>query len=112
MDFATGRKVAGVLIETAYVNDGMAHAVIGTGINVNQSASGLPSVPPNVPQPTSLREYLGRAVDRSELLIALGQVWSELLDSTYHASHDIYHEWRNLLYTLGQAVTRTNARNA
>ena len=103
IDFATGRKVAGVLIETAYQRDAMAHAVVGIGINVNQGAHSLPTVLPSSPQPTSLLEYLGRPVDRSDILIALGQVWSELLDPD-QASHNIYHEWRNLLYTLGQPV--------
>lgn len=104
LDFASGRKVAGILIETAFQREAMAHAVVGMGINVNQSAGSLPAVPPSAPHPTSLREYLGRPVDRSDLLIALSQIWGELIGPN-QAGHDIYHEWRNLLYTLGQPVT-------
>jgi BirA family transcriptional regulator, biotin operon repressor / biotin---[acetyl-CoA-carboxylase] ligase len=103
-DLAAGRKVAGILIETSYRNNAMEYAVIGTGINVNQSMQMLPKVPASAPLPTSLLAYVGRAIDRSDLLIALAQVWNELL-GPMQADHDIYHEWRSLLYTLGQPVT-------
>lgn len=103
-DLAGGRKVAGILIETSYRNNAMQYAVVGVGINVNQDQAALPSVPPTAPQPTSLLAYIGRPIDRSDLLIALGQVWNELLGPK-QADHNIYQEWRSLLYTLGQAVT-------
>ena len=104
LDLASGRKVAGVLIETSFRRDTMEHAVIGMGINVNQTLNQLPVVPPQMPKPTSLHEYVGRTIDRTALLVALCKVWSELLDAR-EGSHDIYHEWRNVLYTLGQPVT-------
>jgi BirA family biotin operon repressor/biotin-[acetyl-CoA-carboxylase] ligase len=103
-DLASGRKVAGILIETSYRNNEMEYAVVGIGINVNQAPQALPNVPPGAPTPTSLLAYVGRPVDRSDLLIALGQVWSELLGPE-RAGHDVYQEWRSLLYTLGQPVT-------
>jgi BirA family biotin operon repressor/biotin-[acetyl-CoA-carboxylase] ligase len=103
-DLAHGRKVAGILIETSYRNNAMQYAVVGIGINVNQELASLPIVPPSTPQPTSLLAYVGRHIDRSDLLIALGQVWNELLGPK-RADHNIYQEWRKLLYTLGQPVT-------
>jgi BirA family transcriptional regulator, biotin operon repressor / biotin---[acetyl-CoA-carboxylase] ligase len=103
-DLATGRKVAGVLIETAYHQSAMHYAVVGIGINVNQETHSLPNVPPGAPQPASLLTYVGRQIDRSDLLIALAQVWNELLGPK-QADHNIYQEWRTLLYTLGQPVT-------
>ncbi len=103
-DLAHGRKVAGILIETSYRDNAMQCAVVGVGINVNQDAAGLPVVPPTAPQPASLLTYVGRHIDRSDLLIALGQVWNELLGPK-RADHDIYQEWRRLLYTLGQPVS-------
>lgn len=103
-DFASGRKVAGILIETSYRNDAMECAIVGIGINVNQAANALPDVPSTVPQPASLRTYIGRPIDRSDLLIALGQVWNELLGPK-RGDHNVYQEWRRLLYTLGQPVT-------
>jgi BirA family biotin operon repressor/biotin-[acetyl-CoA-carboxylase] ligase len=103
-DLAAGRKVAGILIETSYRDNEMEFAVVGIGINVNQDQQLLPKVPAAAPLPTSLLAYVGRAINRSDLLIALGQVWNELLGPK-RADHDIYQEWRSLLYTLGQPVT-------
>lgn len=103
-NLAQARKVGGILIETCYVQDRIEYAVVGLGINVNQTEDGLPAVPAGTPPPTSLRLAVGRTLDRTTLLIALCKAWEELLSS--HASlHDIYHEWRNLLLTLGQPVT-------
>lgn len=103
-DLATGRKVAGILIETSYRDNVMQHAVVGIGINVNQDPGALPKVAPGAPLPTSLLSYVGRPIDRSDLLIALGQVWNELLGPK-KTEHHIFQEWRRLLYTLGQPVT-------
>lgn len=102
-DLVSGRKVAGILIETSYRNNAIEYAVVGIGINVNQSTQLLPKVPVSSPLPTSLLAYVGRPIDRSDLLIALAQVWNELLGPK-QADHDIYQEWRSLLYTLGQPV--------
>ena len=103
-DLAAGRKVAGILIETSYRDNVMECAVVGIGINTNQPLQLLPKVPPTSPQPTSLLVHVGRQINRSDLLIALGQVWNELLGPK-RADHNIYQEWRSLLYTLGQSVT-------
>ena len=103
-DLRGGRKVAGILIESSFRRDQFEYAIVGMGINVNQLARDLPSVPPEAPAPTSLRLHLGRPLDRSDLLVALCQVWAELL-GPQRAEHDIELEWRNLLYTLGQPVT-------
>lgn len=103
-DLATGRKVAGILIETSYRNNAMQYAVVGIGLNVNQEQGALPNVPANAPPPASLLSYVGRPIDRSDLLIALGKVWNELLGPK-KADHNIFQEWRQLLYTLGQPVT-------
>lgn len=105
-DLAHAAKVGGILIETSYVQDQVEYAVIGIGINVNQAQDALPVVAPNAPPPTSLRLALGRTLDRASLLIALCQAWEELV-APHASTHDIYHEWRNLLLTLGQPVTVT-----
>lgn len=110
-DLAGGRKVAGVLIETAFRQQVMQFAVIGIGINVNQEQAALPAVPASMPSPTSLRLQLGRLVERTDLLIALGQAWEELIGPKL-AEHDIFHEWRDLLYTLGQPVVAHRYANS
>jgi BirA family biotin operon repressor/biotin-[acetyl-CoA-carboxylase] ligase len=47
---------------------------------------------------------VGRTIDRTSLLIALCRAWEELV-TPQDSPHDIHHEWRNLLLTLGQPVT-------
>ncbi len=98
------KKVGGILIETSYVQEQVEYAIVGIGINVNQTQESLPQVPPNVPPPTSLRLAVGRTIDRTSLLIALCRAWEELV-TPQDSPHDIHHEWRNLLLTLGQPVT-------
>ncbi len=103
-DLAHARKVGGILIETSFVRDQVDYAIVGIGINVNQAADALPNVPASAPPPTSLRLEMGRMLDRTALLVALCQAWEELV-APQAATHDIYHEWRSLLLTLGQPVT-------
>jgi len=63
---ADGRKVAGVLVETALEGGQLAEAVIGMGINVNADASALPAEV--AATATSLRALGGVTVDRVSLL--------------------------------------------
>lgn len=103
-DLAGARKVGGILIESSFLRDQVDFALVGMGINVNQDGAGLPVVPADAPPPTSLRIVVGRTIDRTALLIALCQAWEEVV-SPDASPHDIYHEWRNLLLTLGQPIT-------
>ncbi|HRW48734.1 MAG TPA: biotin--[acetyl-CoA-carboxylase] ligase [Caldilinea sp.] len=103
-DLAGARKTGGILIESSFLRDQVDFALVGIGINVNQDAATLPVVPAAAPPPTSLRVVVGRTIDRTALLIALCRAWEELV-SPDASPHDIYHEWRNLLLTLGQPVT-------
>lgn len=66
---ADGAKVAGLLLETAIVGDRLAHAVLGTGINVNWARAEMPAEIRG--GATSLREVAGREVDRVALLARL-----------------------------------------
>ena len=63
---AEGLKVAGLLLETALVNDAVAHAVIGMGINANWARAEMPDEIRETA--TSLRELSRRDVDRVALL--------------------------------------------
>ena len=103
-DLASARKTGGILIESSFLRDQVDFALVGIGINVNQDVATLPVVPADAPPPTSLRVVVGRTIDRTALLIALCRAWEELV-SPDASPHDIYHEWRNLLLTLGQPVT-------
>lgn len=62
----SGRKIAGVLIETGQI-DGRAWAVIGVGVNVNQTNFDGDYLLP----PTSLALECGRDADRQEVFSAL-----------------------------------------
>ena len=103
-DPAGARKVGGILIESSFLRDRVDFALVGIGINANQDAAALPAVAADAALPTSLRIVVGRTIDRTALFIALCRAWEELV-SPDASSHDIYHEWRNLLLTLGQQVT-------
>ena len=96
-------KVAGILIEAVYEGDRMAHAVIGIGINANQSQEQLPPVYAGAPEPASLRVFLQSGVDRTELLIILCQALAANLDIS-DTSDRVFQEWRSLMTTLNRQV--------
>jgi BirA family biotin operon repressor/biotin-[acetyl-CoA-carboxylase] ligase len=101
-------KVGGVLVENSIVDGQVEHAIVGTGINVNQSRRDLASLP----GATSLRAELGRMVDRTDLaralLRALDERYTFIRDQQYDA---ILAEWRGRLVTIGKWVSlRTGNR--
>ena len=61
-----GRKVAGLLVETALEGEKLVEAVIGIGINVNWLSSDMP--PEIAERATSLLALGGEPIDRVELL--------------------------------------------
>jgi len=66
---ADGRKLGGLLVETAIDGDALASAVIGIGINVNWRVADMPAE--LSPTATSLSELAGVEVDRAALLSRL-----------------------------------------
>ncbi|HEX3619682.1 MAG TPA: biotin--[acetyl-CoA-carboxylase] ligase [Candidatus Udaeobacter sp.] len=73
----SGRKVAGVLVEMRAQEKAPHLAVVGIGINVNQSLEDFP--PELQSRAVSLGMALGRPVDRRQLAVAL----LRYLDKTY-----------------------------
>jgi BirA family biotin operon repressor/biotin-[acetyl-CoA-carboxylase] ligase len=66
----SGRKIAGVLLELAGDPSSVCQVAIGIGINANM----LPGASAAIDQPwTSLREQLGRMMDRTDLALLLGR---------------------------------------
>jgi BirA family transcriptional regulator, biotin operon repressor / biotin---[acetyl-CoA-carboxylase] ligase len=61
-----GRKLAGLLVETAVEDDRLAEAVIGIGINVNWPVADMPAEVRD--RATSLLELAGSPIDRVALL--------------------------------------------
>jgi len=63
------RKVAGILTEAASEANRMRHVIVGIGLNVNSHRSDFPTA--LAARVTSLRQTLGRSVDREGLLARL-----------------------------------------
>lgn len=61
-----GKKLCGTLIETTYKGGKIQNAVIGTGINVNESV-----FPTDLPNPTSISKIVGNDVDLDEVAAAI-----------------------------------------
>lgn len=59
------RKLVGILIEHFYSGAQLRRTLIGIGININQTA-----FDPSLPNPVSMRQILGRKLDREEVLSA------------------------------------------
>ena len=104
-DIYVGRcKIAGVLVELDYEGSRVEQAIIGIGLNVNQS-----SFPQMDKLPTSMRNILGRCVDKDKLL-------AHLLDSFLHyydrlrieGGTGLHNEYKRLLLGLGEMRSYTD----
>jgi BirA family biotin operon repressor/biotin-[acetyl-CoA-carboxylase] ligase len=94
------RKLGGILLEGVVVEERLAAAVVGVGLNVNIPAAGLPDTP--LPA-TSLLLELGRPVPRRPLLVAL----LARLEAYYEAAiagQSPQPAWNALLVTNGRPV--------
>ncbi len=100
----TAGKVAGILVEGVFQQGELLYAILGIGINVNQTHDTLPPAQPGAPVPTSLRLFADQEFDRTALLIALCQTLSAWLNPDQPAQA-LFTEWRSRLWTLGQMVT-------
>ena len=91
------RKVAGVLAETLW-NGQELLAVVGVGVNVNNTDEELNSLPSPA---TSLKRAAGRAIDRGELL----QAWVRRIDQRLpQPAADLSRAWEARLWGRGQRL--------
>ena len=102
-----GRKIAGILLELTGDPADICSVAIGVGINVNMRKAEA------IDQPwTSLRESLGKLVDRNALLAALeselARVLSRHREQGFSASLE---EWESLHLWQGKQVTLSTAAN-
>ncbi len=95
----TGRKLCGILTESAAVTQGQSALIVGIGINVNQSPTDFP--PELRDTATSARLEAGKSVSRLELLAALLEEFEQVLNQEELA---IFQEWKHLCSTLGNLV--------
>lgn len=98
------KKVSGILIENQLQGAHLSHAVIGFGINVNQTAQELPRVASGALLPTSLFTFTGEHLNRSVLLIELARQWEQLLQQDQNAENAVYEQWRTAQWMLGEKV--------
>jgi BirA family biotin operon repressor/biotin-[acetyl-CoA-carboxylase] ligase len=95
-----GHKLGGILLERVE-HDGSAAAVVGIGINCDQTPVELP-----VPEATSLTQVTGAPVDRSALLAALVEELAARYES-WQAGADLRPAYLELCRTPGQDVQVT-----
>ncbi len=96
----SGRKAAGILVESAWLGSRLQSVVIGVGVNVASS-----SVPPTeelIFPATSVEDQLGRPVERPELLRGILEgmfAWRQRLGSP-----EFYQAWAEHLAFQGEWV--------
>ncbi|WP_182022018.1 biotin--[acetyl-CoA-carboxylase] ligase [Haloquadratum walsbyi] len=96
-----GRKIAGILTETAGEADQVSWLIVGIGLNANVDSTALP------PEATSLQSVIG-AVDRRALLQRLLNSFAELTNPI--DLDNIIDAWRTHSTTLNQRVRITTPR--
>jgi BirA family transcriptional regulator, biotin operon repressor / biotin---[acetyl-CoA-carboxylase] ligase len=102
-----GKKVAGVLIETATTQDGEDVALIGVGLNVNIDVGAYPEIAGIA---TSIKETLGHEVPREELLALFCNHFEALWEQAKAGdSSAAFEAWKSRLVTLGAEVTATGS---
>lgn len=95
-----GRKVAGILIESALRGDAVDYCLLGIGINVNLDTTSIPEIASFA---TSLSQELGREVS----LLGLLRTLMGTLERYYlmvRGGGDVLDAWRQRLETMGQWI--------
>jgi BirA family biotin operon repressor/biotin-[acetyl-CoA-carboxylase] ligase len=102
-----GRKVAGVRAETTSRGDAVDHVVLGVGVNLNVTHEALGTGLGEMARfATSLREALGRAVDRNAFAGRfLTRLEQRLGQYQQKGESAILAEWRKLDVLTGRRVT-------
>jgi BirA family biotin operon repressor/biotin-[acetyl-CoA-carboxylase] ligase len=99
-----GRKVAGVLIETAESQEGEPVALVGVGINVNMDVEAYPEIADIA---TSVKQALGFELSRELLLAAFCDHVERLYEEAASGSQRPFEAWKARLITLGREVNAT-----
>lgn len=94
------KKVCGILVESDVRGDRVNYAIIGIGINVNNTMAHSPE---RTALATSLRDETGKEISRADLIRQL-LIDMESLYLTLPDGRQVYDEWREKLVTLGKRV--------
>ena len=95
-----GRKISGILVETAMDGAEVTYAVVGVGLNVNLDPSSYPEIAAIA---TSMLMETGRRTDRTTVLRLLLQHLDDLYGEV-RAGHSLTDRWSERLETLGRRV--------
>lgn len=104
-----GRKVAGVLIETAESQEGEPVALVGVGINVNMDVDAYPEIAGIA---TSVKQALGFDLPRELVLAAFCDHVERLYEEAASGSGRPFEAWKQRLITLGREVVATGGGQA
>lgn len=99
-----GKKVAGILLDLSAEAETVNHAVIGIGINANVEASRIKVDREGRPAITSLKEELGRDVNRLQLVAALLEKLEQHYMALERDPQSIINEWRTRSDMIGRDV--------
>jgi BirA family biotin operon repressor/biotin-[acetyl-CoA-carboxylase] ligase len=95
-----GRKICGVLVETAVEGSRVA-AVVGFGLNVNLDPEAWPEISRTA---TSLAREAGCHQSREAALRVLLEEMNRLFDLLVSADHELRDRWAARVDTIGQSV--------
>ncbi len=98
-----GKKVAGILVESAIAGDSVRHSIIGIGVNVELDTEEIDAIASNA---ISLNRASAGDIPREDLLREILQQLDALYIQLNHGNTPI-EEWEELLETLGQRVRIT-----
>ncbi|HXG35403.1 MAG TPA: biotin--[acetyl-CoA-carboxylase] ligase, partial [Dehalococcoidia bacterium] len=99
----SGRKLAGVLIESELREERVEYSLVGMGVNVNLAPQRFPEIEASA---TSLKEQTGKETTREEFLATLLNRFEGLYLAAKHGEPP-YKAWRERLETLGKSVQVT-----
>lgn len=96
-----GKKTSGILIESTSQGNNIERFVVGIGLNVNQpSFQGTFNYPP-----TSIRNELGRNVERERLLAEILNNFELLLERIKKNKVEVINDWKSRCKMLGERIS-------
>jgi BirA family biotin operon repressor/biotin-[acetyl-CoA-carboxylase] ligase len=96
-----GKKTSGILIESTSQGNNIERFVIGIGLNVNQTSfQGTFNYPP-----TSIRNELGRNVDRERLLAEILNNFELLLERIKKNKIEVINDWKSKCKMIGEKIS-------
>jgi BirA family biotin operon repressor/biotin-[acetyl-CoA-carboxylase] ligase len=98
------RKAGGILIENSFRGDRWAFAIVGIGININQTEFPATEFPATARHPVSLRQITGQSYDAVQLARELGTCLDRRYCELAAGIPGLMALYNTRLYRLGQEV--------